>query len=237
MVNCAGDATYVAQYTPTYKNYTVVFKNWNGAVLSSETYHWGDVVVAPVNPTKAADAEYSYTFAGWDKEVVKCEGDATYTATYTAAPRENLYTGVTRVFGATRYDTAFKAADMLKEQLGVDKFETIVVACGTDFADALSGSYLANQNNAPILLVRNRNQEINQVKAYIKANLKAGGTVYLLGGVNAVPKAMETGLEDYVVKRLAGATRYETSLEILKEAGEDAYIMGTIVAGDKEVIL
>jgi putative cell wall-binding protein len=43
--------------------------------------------------------------------------------------------------------------------------------------------------------------------------------VYLLGGVNAVPKSMETGLEGFTVKRLAGATRYETSLAILKEAG------------------
>lgn len=86
-------------------------------------------------------------------------------------------------------------------------------------ADALSGSYLANQKNAPILLVKNRNKEINLVKDYIKANLTSGGTVYLLGGVNAVPKAMENGLEGFNVKRLAGATRYETNLEILKEAG------------------
>ena len=140
---------------------------------------------------------------------------------------------VTRVFGATRYETAFDAADMLKAQLGVDKFENIVVACGTDFADALSGSYLANQKNAPILLVRNRNQEINQVKDYIKANLTSGGTVYLLGGVNAVPKSMETGLDGYTVKRLAGATRYETSLAIIKEA--DMVLGGSTLISDKVV--
>ena len=128
-------------------------------------------------------------------------------------------TGVIRIFGATRYDTAFKAADQLKENLGIEKFENIVVAYGEDFADTLSGSYLANQKNAPILLVKNRNKEINLVKDYIKANLTSGGTVYLLGGVNAVPKAMESGLEGFNVKRLAGATRYETNLEILKEAG------------------
>ena len=133
--------------------------------------------------------------------------------------KEPEVTGVTRIFGATRYDTAFKAADQLKENLGIEKFENIVVAYGEDFADALSGSYLANQKNAPILLVKNRNKEINLVKDYIKANLTSGGTVYLLGGVNAVPKAMESGLEGFNVKRLAGATRYETNLEILKEAG------------------
>ena len=133
--------------------------------------------------------------------------------------KEPEVTGVTRIFGATRYDTAFKAADQLKENLGIEKFENIVVAYGEDFADALSGSYLANQKNAPILLVKNRNKEINLVKDYIKSNLTSGGTVYLLGGVNAVPKAMENGLEGFNVKRLAGATRYETNLEILKEAG------------------
>ena len=126
---------------------------------------------------------------------------------------------VTRIYGADRYKTAFEVADALKESLGIEKFENIVVACGTNFADALSGSYLANQKNAPILLVRNRNQEINAVKEYIKANLASGGTVYLLGGEKAMPKAMESGLDGFVVKRLAGATRYETNLEILKEAG------------------
>lgn len=124
-----------------------------------------------------------------------------------------------RIFGADRYQTAFYSADLLLLIQGRSKFDNIVVACGTDFADVLSGSYLANQKDAPILLVRNRNKEINAVKDYIKANLKSGGTVYLLGGTNAVPKAMETGLGGFNVKRLAGATRYETNLEILKEAG------------------
>ena len=124
---------------------------------------------------------------------------------------------VTRVFGSDRYATAFKAADTLKSELGISKFQNIVVASGTGFADALAGSYLAAQKNAPILLVRGAN--VNDVKNYIKNNLASGGTVYLLGGVNAVPKAMESGLEGFYVKRLGGADRYATNLLILKEAG------------------
>ena len=135
--------------------------------------------------------------------------------------------GVTRVYGNDRYATAFKAADALKENLGVQKFENIVVACGTDFADALSGSYLANQKNAPILLVRNNKNTMNSVKDYIKKNLVSGGTVYLLGGKNAIPVAMESGLDGFTVKRLAGNTRYDTNLEILKEAG----------VGDKDILV
>ena len=84
VVNCAGDATYTATYTPTYIDYTVVFKNWDGTVLSSKTYHYGDKVTAPANPAKAADNTYTYTFSGWDKEVANCAGNATYTATYTS---------------------------------------------------------------------------------------------------------------------------------------------------------
>ena len=84
VVNCAGNATYTATYTPIYIDYTVIFKNYDGAVLSSKTYHYGDKVTVPANPTKAADNTYTYAFAGWDKEVAaNCTGNATYTATYT----------------------------------------------------------------------------------------------------------------------------------------------------------
>lgn len=85
VTNCAGNATYTATYTSTYINYTVVFKDWNGKILSTETYHWSDKVTAPADPTKVADNTYTYAFAGWDKAVVSCAGDATYTATYTSA--------------------------------------------------------------------------------------------------------------------------------------------------------
>ena len=82
VVDCVGNATYTATYTSTYIDYTVVFKNWNGTVLSTKTYHWGNTVTAPANPTRPYDEDYIYTFAGWDKAIVSCRGDAVYTATY-----------------------------------------------------------------------------------------------------------------------------------------------------------
>ncbi len=88
--NCTEDTTYTATYTPTYINYTVVFKNWNGDILSSKNYHWGDSVTAPATPTKADDDLHTYTFAGWDKEVVNCAGNTTYTATYTKLRKDGL---------------------------------------------------------------------------------------------------------------------------------------------------
>ena len=46
---------------------------------------------APANPKKPEDEIYTYTFAGWDKEIVNCCGDATYTATYTATEKPVVY--------------------------------------------------------------------------------------------------------------------------------------------------
>ena len=130
---------------------------------------------------------------------------------------ESAISGVVRIFGADRYETAFMTAEMLKQQLYVERFENIVVACGDNFADALGGSYLAAKKGAPILLVKS--SKIDAVKSYIKANLNPGGTVYLLGGTAAIPAAMDTGLDGFTVRRLAGATRYDTNLLILEEAG------------------
>ena len=124
---------------------------------------------------------------------------------------------VLRVYGSNRFDTAFGAADLLKETLGVDKFDNVIVACGTNFADALAGSYLGKVKNAPILLVQPN--VVPTVRAYIEANLKPGGTVYLLGGETIVPGSVSEGLTQFITKRLWGANRYETNLAILEEAG------------------
>ena len=81
---CKGNATFKATYTPTYIDYTVIFENEDGTVLSRETYHYGDKIVAPGTPSKASNNTYTYTFAGWDKSVGNCTGETTFTATYNA---------------------------------------------------------------------------------------------------------------------------------------------------------
>jgi putative cell wall-binding protein len=128
---------------------------------------------------------------------------------------------VIRLAGGHRYETAFLAANRMKANLDIEKFDAVVVASGINFADALSGSYLAAVKNAPILLASGVDWVDALVKDYISANLNPGGTVYILGGTSAVPGAFETGLEAFVVNRLAGAKRFDTNLMVLAEAGVD----------------
>ena len=125
-----------------------------------------------------------------------------------------------RLAGSDRYETSIKVAQELKKTMNVDKFDAAVVAYGDNYADALSGSYLAKVNNAPLLLINEHNMQ--GALDFIRNNVKAGKSskVYLLGGRAVMPELMRTKLEDsYTVKRLSGDDRFATNIAILKEAG------------------
>lgn len=78
------DASYKATYAGTFKNYSIVFKAEDGSVISQkDDYHYGDTINPPADPIKAADETYTYTFAGWGKEVSTVKGNAVYQAVFT----------------------------------------------------------------------------------------------------------------------------------------------------------
>lgn len=58
------------------------------------------------------------------------------------------------------------------------------------------------------------------IKDYASKNLSLDGKIYLLGGTGVVSQRLENDLlKKHDVIRLGGIDRYETNLEILKEAG------------------
>lgn len=61
---------------------TVTFLNYDGTVLSSAQYAYGDAVKVPAAPVKTDDSGAVYRFVGWNKTVTACSGDATYTAVF-----------------------------------------------------------------------------------------------------------------------------------------------------------
>ena len=98
-----GEVVYNAEFTETLNKYKVTFKNGE-EVLKEEQVEYGTVPTAPeTNPTKAADAQYTYTFKGWDKELTAVTGEVVYNAEFT----ETLNT----------YKVTFKNGDeVLKEE-------------------------------------------------------------------------------------------------------------------------
>ena len=76
------------------KVYTVTWVNDDGAVLETDT----DVTYIDTpeyngaTPTKAADADYSYTFKGWSPKVTTVDEDTTFTAIYDRTAREYVIT-------------------------------------------------------------------------------------------------------------------------------------------------
>lgn len=206
MQDYEGDITWVPYHVHDYDDAVPVFN------AETKTHSW-DCAGCDVKKTEKC------TFDEVILEVATLEapGMKKHTCSVCGGSYEAPY--IYRVSGADRVGTALAAADLLKQTLGVEKFDSIILADGYNFADALPGSYLAAKKNAPILLHHKRGVDRNE--AYIRQNLSADGVVYILGGTVAVPASVETSLtaQGYRVIRLAGNTRYDTNLEILKEAG------------------
>ncbi|MBN8210312.1 alpha amylase N-terminal ig-like domain-containing protein [Bacillus sp. NTK071] len=118
-----------------------------------------------------------------------------------------------RLFGDDRYATA---VEISKE--GWDQADTVVIARGDNFADALAGAPLAYKLDAPILLTREKGLE-KSVKDEIK-RLGAKKAI-ILGGTSAVPKFIAYQLEgmDLKVQRIYGQDRFETAANIQASLG------------------
>jgi len=110
-----------------------------------------------------------------------------------------------RLSGGDRYGTAAAVAE--------DTFptgaDTVVIATGESFADALAANGLAGALDAPVLLTAK--SSIPATTASTLADLDPE-TVFLMGGTAAVSQAVEDELaEDYEVERVQGDDRYATA--------------------------
>ncbi len=121
-----------------------------------------------------------------------------------------------RYRGEQRFDTA--------RLIALDAFDNpsdVVIARGDIFPDALSGSYLAGQRDAPLLLTSSHRLEPDTLEAL---NDLDPDQVTLVGGTEAIAfsVATELGQQGYPTNRVGGFDRFETAA--LVATAEDAVV-------------
>ncbi|MGE4272959.1 MAG: cell wall-binding repeat-containing protein [Desulfitobacterium sp.] len=120
-----------------------------------------------------------------------------------------------RIGGENRYQTS--AA--ISQAAYPDGSSYAILVTGQDFPDALSAAPLAKKYNAPILLT-----PTEALDPDIAAEIDRLGTtnILIIGGTGVVSQGIEHTLNAHGIstRRIAGASRYETSLSIAEELGD-----------------
>ncbi|MGP1910009.1 cell wall-binding repeat-containing protein [Metabacillus sp. JX24] len=123
----------------------------------------------------------------------------------------------TRISGEDRYKTSVEVS----KKAFPNGTANIVIAVGTNFPDALAGGPLAYKLKAPILLTKKDSIPTSVNNEIVRLKQRGAKNVYILGGENAVTKAVASKLTSMglTVQRISGSDRYETSVAIAKHVG------------------
>ncbi|MDR1563702.1 MAG: cell wall-binding repeat-containing protein [Oscillospiraceae bacterium] len=122
---------------------------------------------------------------------------------------------VERRSGGNRYETAVDIATALYENA---EFDTVFLADGNNYPDALAGAPVSGILGQPILFTNSKDKNVREeTLTFIEENgIK---NVVILGGSSSVSDEVKKALEDknIEVSRISGGNRYETALNIYNE--------------------
>jgi putative cell wall-binding protein len=131
---------------------------------------------------------------------------------------------VDRIQGSDRFATA---AQIAREQFTDLAGDTVVIARGDNFPDALAASYLAGRNDVPILLTNPADVPNETVQA-----LKYHGVtnVVLVGGTSAISTGVAAFLDALPTYNFGSNTANAATLSVTRVGGADRYATAKDVA-------
>lgn len=120
-----------------------------------------------------------------------------------------------RIAGLNRYETSYKVAN-----LGWNTADTVIIAPGANFPDALCSAPLAKKYDAPILLAENCSINSQQGLKDVLLKLNAKKAI-IVGGTSVLSNSFETELSTMGIssERISGSDRYETAAKIAEKIG------------------
>ena len=131
--------------------------------------------------------------------------------------------------GRDRYDTVNQ---LLKGSTSYQA-ENIILVSGENFADSLIATSLAKKLNCKIIITQNNEIDKTIKNEFFNTNKKQRAkvnNVYIVGGEKSISKNIEQQFSTIAkVHRISGRDRYDTSLQLAKETGNDKY---TVVSGE-----
>ncbi|MCL2503580.1 MAG: cell wall-binding repeat-containing protein [Coriobacteriia bacterium] len=131
--------------------------------------------------------------------------------------------GVLRIAGTDRYETSAEIAFAVSGLEGAGFVKKAFLARGDNFADGLAVSPLAYKNKIPVVLTRptSLSSAAAEIIEYLEIN-----DVTILGSPAAVSDSVESAVKGLAagmtVRRVAGATRYETAQKIAEYAFDNS---------------
>lgn len=142
--------------------------------------------------------------------VMSPDGRAVYSVSYSGGEVSLAELEVDRISGADRYATALA----LSTQTYPGGADTVFVASGTSFPDALSISSAVALTGGPLLLTAQSTLRADVLAEVERLN---PSTIYIAGGTGVISTAVESQLQatGASVVRLSGGDRYATSRAVI----------------------
>jgi putative cell wall-binding protein len=155
------------------------------------------------------DVEYTFTVVASNGVGSSTPSAATLATPRRPVPATSLTERTRRVFGANRYATSVAVS----REFAAIGGEVVYVASGVSLADAMvAGSYAAEAGGSVLFVERDR----VPVEVLTELRRLTPREVVVVGGHMVVSPSVEQSLREagFVVRRVAGADRYSTAVEL-----------------------